>query len=282
MILLLVLALVVVVLLVKGPGPRHDRFVTQWARDRALVLTPENRTMVDSYLRVASSLRTRGALGGAVLAWIVPTALGFDGQGFFWAWIFLGYLAGALYAEVSLVRPAGAGDRSARLLSRELADYLPRHLLVAQRLLGVAIAAGAVTAALAPYGHRSTEATGPHGARVLAAGIVGVVLSLALERIQRWVVQRPQSFTAPALLAADDAIRSQSVHSIAGGGLAVLLVLLSFIAWALATSDIQILRWTMFVPAMLGFPVALIVCLVHGHRAWSVPGRGEIAARGSG
>jgi hypothetical protein len=279
MLILLVLVLVVVVLLVKGPGQRQDRFVTRWARGRALVLTPENRPMVDWSLRVARSLRTWGALGGAVLAWIVPGALGFDGQGFLWAWIFLGYLAGALYAEVALVRPAGAGDRNAGLGPRDLADYLPRRLLLAQRLLGVAIAAGALTAALAPYGHRSTEASGPHGARVLAAGVVGVALSLGLERIQRWVVQRPQPFIEPALVAADDAIRSQSVHSVAGSGLAGLLVLMSFVALGLATSDVQVLRWTMFVPAMLGFPAALVVWLVHGHRAWSVPGPGALAAR---
>jgi len=89
---------------------------------------------------------------------------------------------------------------------------------------------------------------------VIAAGIVGVVLSLGFERIQRWVVQRPQSFTEPALVAADDAIRSQSVHSIAGSGLAALLVLMSFVAWGLAVSDVQVLRWTMFVPAALAFP----------------------------
>lgn len=82
MIILLFLALVVVVLLVKGPGQRQDRFVAQWAQGRGLVLTAENRPMVDWYLRVASSLRTWGALGGAVLAGIVPAALGFDGQGF--------------------------------------------------------------------------------------------------------------------------------------------------------------------------------------------------------
>ena len=41
------------------------------------------------------------------------------------------------------------------------------------------------------------------------------------------MVRRPQPFTSPSLVAADDAIRAQSVHAIAGAGLALLLVALS-------------------------------------------------------
>jgi hypothetical protein len=163
-----------------------------------------------------------------------------------------------------------------------MADYLPRRLLVAQRGLGLVIAAGAVAAVLAPYGDLSPEGVGPHGVAVLAAGFVGVAFSFGLERVQRWLVQRPQPFTEPAMVAADDAIRAQAVHSLAGSGLAALLVLTSFVAWALASSDVQVLRWTMWVPSALGVPAALAVCLFYGHRAWKVQRSAAVAAGGTG
>ncbi|MEA2828526.1 MAG: hypothetical protein QOG43_2965 [Actinomycetota bacterium] len=246
------------------------QFIGEWAGAHGLTLTAENRPMVGWYLRTARLLRTWGALSGLFLAPIVLSSFGFYSHAFWGIWIFLGYLAGALYAELSLVRVATDGERTASLVPRELADYLPRRLLVAQRGLGLLIAAGAGAAAVLPYGDRSPESFSVHGDGVLAAGLVGVAFTIGLERVQRWVVQRPQPFTEPALVAADDAIRAQSVHSLAGSGLAVLLVLNSFIAWALAVSDVQILRWTMWVPSGFGFPAALAVCLYYGHRAWWV------------
>jgi len=265
----LVLA-VALMAIVRAYGQVDRQFVDEWAQAHALTLTPENRPMVDWYLRTARVLRTWGALGGVFLAPLVLAALGLSAGSYFWIWIFLGYLAGALYAELSLARPAAAGERTASLVRRDLAGYLPRRLLVAQRGLGVLLAVGAVSAALVPYGHRSGASLGSHGAGVLAVGLVGVAFSLGLERVQRWLVQRPQPFTEPALVAADDAIRAQSVHSLAGSGIAVLLVLMSLVAWVLAVSDVVVLRRTMWAPATLGVPAALAVCLYYGHRAWRV------------
>ncbi|MEA2973256.1 MAG: hypothetical protein QOG82_1714 [Actinomycetota bacterium] len=258
----------------------HHQFVDEWARAHALSLTPENRPMVGWYLRNARLLRTWGALGGLFVAPIGLSALGFDPVGFWGIWVFLGYLAGALYAELSLVRAADV-ERTASLVPRELAAYLPRRLVVAQRGLGVVIATGAVIAAVAPYGDPTPASPSPHRVGLLAAGLVGVVFMLGLERVQRWVVERPQPFTEPALVEADDAIRSQSVHSLAGSGLAVLLVLNSFIAWALANSDIQILRLPMGIVSAFGVPAALAVCLYYGHRAWRVRRLGAVAVAGT-
>lgn len=141
------------------------------------------------------------------------------------------------------------------------------------------IAAGAVAAALVPYGDRS-PGIGPHRSTVLAAGVVGIAFSVGLELVPRWLVQRPQPFTEPAMVAADDAIRAQSGHSLAGSGLAALLVLNRFVAWTLAVSDVQILRWTMWIPAALGIPAALAVCLYYGHRAWKVQRSAAVPAGG--
>ena len=64
-------------------------------------------------------------------------------------------------------------------------------------------------------------------------------------------MQRPQPFTAPELVAADDAIRSQAVHSLAGSSLAIQLMCLGGMMFVLQRSDVQVLRWTMWVAGLL-------------------------------
>ncbi len=177
----------------------NDGFFREWARAHALTLTPENRPMVWWYLRSARVLRTWGVVGGVLLPPLARSALGFGGDAGYPLWIFFGYLAGAVYAELA-----------------------------------------------------------------------GLGFAFGLERLERWVVQRPQPFIHPALVDADDAIRAQSVHSIAGSGIATLLILFSFVSADLAVSDVQVLRWIMWVPAFAGFFLALVACLFYGHRAWRV------------
>jgi len=257
-----------------------DGFVRQWARAHGLDLTPSNRLMVTWYLFTARVLRTWGVLGGLFLPPLVAAALGGRGSANF-VWAFVGYLVGAIYAERSLARPLAPGRRSASLVPRELADYLPRRLLRAQRGLGALAVAGGIGALVAPYGVRSPWFERPDGVLFVAVTAGAAVLGLGLERLQRWLVQRPQPFVEPSLVAADDAIRSQSVHSVAGSGIAVLLVLCGVSAGALGASDVQVLRWTMWVFAALSFVLALYACLYYGHRAWRVPrrvpGRAEAA-----
>ena len=257
-----------------------DGFVRQWARAHGLELTPDNRAMVDWYLRTARVLRTWGVLGGLFLPPLVGAALGGGGSPNP-VWAFVGYLVGAIYAELSLVRPVAPGRRSASLVPRELADYLPSRLLRAQRGLGALAAVGGIAALVAPYGERSPWFE-PPDAFLCAALVAGaVVMGAGLERLQRWLVQRPQPFVEPSLVAADDAIRSQSVHSVAGSGIAVLLVLCGVAAGALSLSDVQLMRWSMWVVAASSFLLALYACLYYGHRAWRVPrqaaGRAETA-----
>ena len=246
-----------------------DAFVDGWARAHALRLTESNRPMVAWYLHTARVLRTWGAVAGLVLPPLIGAALGskfLEDQGF--PLVYLGYLAGALYAELALVRPTGGGRRQATLVPRELENYLPGRLLVAQRVLAFLVAASAVAVLLVPFERQGGAFDGSPRPAVL--GVFAVVLAFALERLERWLVQRPQPFTAPDLIAADDAIRSQSVHSLAGAGLATLLFFLGGTSFALSVSDVQVLRWTMWIPAIGCFVLSLWVCLYYGHRAWRV------------
>lgn len=248
-----------------------DAVVTEWADAHALTLTAANRPMVQWYLHTARVLRTWGALAGAFLPSLWAAALGDEVRlPQSWTWVFVGYLVGALYAELSLVRPVGAARRTASLVPRELEGYLPARLVRLQRGLGVASVAGALLVGFLPYGERSDLALLPNSSVVIAMAAVAAGFAVALERLQRWLVQRPQPFVEADLIAADDAIRSQSLHSLAGSGIAVLLLFLSTLCWAMAASDVQVLRWTMWVPGFFGFLAALWACQYYGHRAWRV------------
>jgi hypothetical protein len=103
-------------------------------------------------------------------------------------------------------------------------------------------------------------------------GFVAMIAALAfgLERLERWIVRRPQPYVSKALLAADDAIRAQSVHSLAGAGIAFLLFSLSLVTVVFASSDVEALRSTMWLPAVVTMLLALVACQYYGERAWQV------------
>ena len=276
----LVLGVSVPVVLVRAYAKVNDELLAEWAQAHGVELTPESRQMVARYLRKSRVLRTWGALAGLFVPSLVELALngrvqllgfGTDGSAAPYAGpigAFVGYLVGSLYAEVSLARPVDQARRSASLVPRELADYLPRRLLRAQRALGIAAVLGVLVLGLVPYDPR--EAAEPEWLSLLTGAAVFAAFAVGLEALERWLVRRPQPFTSPSLVAADDAIRAQSVHSLAGSGLALLLVLCSGICVGLAASDVDLLRWTMWLPALGALFLSIRACLEIGHRGWRV------------
>ena len=274
------LAFIVPVVLFRAHAKFEGERLTEWARAHSLELTPENRPMVARYLRRARVLRTWGALGGLFLPSLVELAvsgrvqvLGFgtDDTAAPYAGpigAFIGYLLGALYAEVSLARPHDPARQSASLIPRELADYVPRHLLHVQRALGIVVALGLLAVGLVPYDPR--EVAQPEWLELLAAAAAFIAFGAGLEPVERWLVRRPQPFTSQSEVAADDAIRAQSVQSLAGSGLALLLVACSGISVVLAASDVAGLRWTMWLPALVALVLSIRACLDISQRTWRV------------
>jgi hypothetical protein len=269
---------VAVAVLARAYAPVTGAALAEWSRAHGLRLTADNRDLVRRHLRSARILRTWGGLAGVALPALVELAwhgrvtllgLGADGDhnpgGI--GWVFAGYLAGALLAELRLARPAGGARRAAALVPRELPDYLARGVVWAQRGLAAVAALGLVAVALVPYGERAAQ---PDDAALLLAAVVVVLLALALEQLERRVVRRPQPFTSPSQVAADDAIRAQAVHAVAGAGLALLLLLTSGVALGLTQSDVDALRLTMWFPAAVAFGLALRACGDVGQRAWRV------------
>jgi hypothetical protein len=269
---------VAIAALARAHAPVTDAALEAWAGAHALRLTAENRDLVRRHLHSARILRTWCGVAGVVLPVLVElawhgrlTLLGFGSDGEHdpgaIGWIFVGYLAGALLAELRLARPTSGSRRAAALVPRELSDYLPRRVLWAQRGLAAVAALGLVAVALVPYGGR---ATAPDDAALLTGACLVVGLVIALEWLERRLVGRPQPFAGASLLAADDAIRAQAVHSVAGAALALLLLLTSGIALGLTQSDVDALRLTMWFPAAVAFGLALRACGDVGHRAWRV------------
>src|SRR3954452_8814230 len=223
LLLALVLAVAIPLALVRAYR-LDDRFVDRWMGERGLT---GGRETVVRYLRQVRVARTWGGVAGALVPSVVElvwhgrvTVLGFGTDGgsapLAFAGIFAGYLAGVLCAELAFGRPAPG---RAGLVPRELAQYLPRRTLLAQRALGAAAPGGAIAAGL--YGLAG-------GLLALAARLDAAErwllrpLAAGLEAPDRWPGPRRQPFTDAALVAADDAIRAESIRAVAGAGLALL------------------------------------------------------------
>jgi hypothetical protein len=275
----LVLAVTVPLALVRAYAAVSHERIADWARAHGVELTAENRALVARYLRAGRILRTWGVIAGLLLPSAIELAvsgqvrlLGFgthDAAPYAGPMgAFVGYLVGALFAEVSIARPVDPARRSASLVPRELGQYLPRGLLRAQRALVVVVVLGWPVLGLVPY-DRGQAAT-PEWLTLLSAAGAFAAFGVGLEALERWLVRRPQPYTGPSLVAADDAIRAQSVHSLAGSGLALLLLACSAICLVLASSDVALLRVTMWLPAVVALLLSIRACLDIGPRAWRV------------
>ena len=165
--------------------------------------------------------------------------------------------------------PRGAPRASSR---RELEAYLPRRLLLAQRALGVAVVLGVIVTGLVPYPSPASE---PDWSALVPGAAFFGAFAAGLEALERWIVRRPQPFTSPSLVAADDAIRAQSVHALAGSGLALLLVALAASSPCSAVSDLDVLSWTMWLPALAAFVLSILACRDIGQQPWHVRRRAD-------
>jgi hypothetical protein len=267
---LLLPGIVLAWVLVRAYTEVDDAYVDEWGQAHGLALTPANRPMVRWYLHTARILRTWGAVAGLVLPALVGAAFGSDAlKDLLFPLVFVGYLAGAVYAEVALVRAPTGARRVANLVPRVVADYLPRRLMLAQRIIPAAVVAGTGLAWV--LGFRARQGSGLSlGQGAWMAVISAVLAAVVIPRLERWLVERPQPFVDADLIAADDALRSQSVHSVAGSGLAIELLCLGTALFLLAQTDVQVLRWTMWVPALACFWGSIAACVYYGHRAWRV------------
>jgi MFS-type transporter involved in bile tolerance (Atg22 family) len=140
-------------------------------------------------------------------------------------------------------------------------------VILAQRAAAVAGALGALAIGLVPYRESFSN---PGLASLVVGAVVVLVFGAGLEAIERWLVRRPQPFTDPPLVAADDAIRAQSIHALAGAGLALQLLFCCGVALGLQASDVHALQVTMVIPAAVCLVLSVYACVNVGERPWRV------------
>lgn len=213
---------VLIALAVASRGFQVDEaHVTRWANSANVALTNESRPVVRRYLAWSRRCRTSGGLAGFLAPVITSAAIGKPDDPGPWAvaLMIVGYMLGALLAEVVINRP-GRGRGTALLVPRRLGDYLPAYVLVLQRGLGIlAVLTVPMYALLEPHARLST----PSVAGAAAFGIAGGCIAAVVEGLQRRIVARRQPVTGPADVALDDAMRASSLHVLAGAGIALLI-----------------------------------------------------------
>lgn len=184
-----------------GEGDVHRRRVERFAARHGLEITVDNGTQVIRYLATTRRWRAYGLAAGLALsvAWSLPN-LNVNSL-----YLLAGWFVGAVIAEMRVAHLPHGASRVALVTPRRLATYLPafgRELVPASA--GICLAVGLVTQAL-------------------LWTIVGLAVAVLVGFVQRRILQRPQPVAGPDELAADDAIRSRSLHVLAGGGGALVL-----------------------------------------------------------
>ena len=257
-------------------GSEADR----WAGTHGLRLTSTSAPWVGTYLRTGRQLRFACTVGGIVVPPAAHAATGLDLHLPGLVWMLAGYLAGCVWAELSLTRPPLGARRGASLASRRLPDYLPRRIRVAQVVFpAVAVAVALVVVAsghwfpIRPSSMPSFTTTTPlpvlrRGA--ILSGVMAPLIMAGIWALERYLVRRPQPLTDPDLVAADDAMRSSSAHRLAASGLSIVSLI---VAWQFAYL-VQVVAWgwsTVFGMAIAGgFLAAFLVFRYWRDRPWQV------------
>lgn len=198
-------------------GPVSRRAVERFARRQRLQITVDNGDQIIRYL--ATIRRWRSA--GVAAAWVLAIAttlfypLGTRGN----LGLFAGWLAGALIAEVRVAHLGHGVRRAASLQRRRPERYLSRSAwALVPAAAGLAMVVAAATAGAAALGWAAPD----WWAAVWL--VVALATAVAIRVVQRIVVRRAQPLVAADALAADDAIRSRSLHVLSGGGAALVLL----------------------------------------------------------
>ena len=211
--------------------PVERREIAEVAAASALAITVDNAPVVQEWVARTRLWRTLGVLGAiagmlayAVLSW--RSARSFDLPLTILLWGLVGYWAGSVVAELATARAMrGDGPRSASLTPREMSAYVGAWAARWPLRLAAAGALGMVT----------TLALGERSWWVWACGLGVVAVALVTRLVSRYVLDRPQPVQAEDVSAADDAVRSRSLHALGGTAVGIAIWLASISLGAAAS-----------------------------------------------
>ena len=174
-------------------------------------LTADNNALIIGYLATTRRWRAAGLAAGLTAYTVIDLRHGRIGVNL--AYLLAGWFAGALIAEV---RVAGllTRRRAASLAPRTLDRYLSRP---GRRALPWAVLASLVLTAAAEQGSDDGR-----GGRAVALAVT-LTVALVVWLTTRRVLRRPQPVAPDDVLAADNAIRSRSLHAVTASGTTLVL-----------------------------------------------------------
>ena len=202
-------------------GPVSRARVARFASRHRLTITVDNGEQVIRYLAQTRRWRSAGLVVGAVVSSVASIPHGTVRVDFLA--LLAGWFVGALVAEVRLAAGAGAlgqpGRRVASLRSRNESAYLGP---VVRGLLPAAVALSTGTAVV------TGVVDGAPRWRYLAVWLTGLAVAGSVAWVARRVLRRRQPVLAPDRLAADEAIRSRSLHVLYAAGATLVLYCVLF------------------------------------------------------
>src|SRR6266508_819686 len=202
----------------QASGPVSRERLERFARRQRLDVTAANGDQIIRYLATTRRWRAAGFAAGYALSGTASLVVDQVGNlGF--VVLFTGWFTGALIAEIRVAHLAHGTRRVASLQPRRPAFYLSR---TAWALVPTAAGLAVVVAAATVLASASRRADPDWWAAVWL--FVALATAGTIRAIQRFVLRRPQPLAAPDVLAADDAIRARSLHVLAGGGAALVLL----------------------------------------------------------
>jgi hypothetical protein len=199
------------IVIVANTAPVRRSRLERFARRQSLTITATNGNRVIAYLSVTRRWRSAGVVIGLAAGSIGMLSQGQIGVAFLP--LFAGWFAGALAAEARLTYRHRSPLRRASLMPRDPSRYLsPVHRLLVPVATVVCLGVGVTTLIEAASGREVAS-----GKAILGL-LAGLVIAAAVRLTQRRALNRPQPVAEPDEIAADDAIRSRSLHVLASAG----------------------------------------------------------------
>ena len=262
----IVLLAVPVLLVLSARAPVNRARVERFSLRKHLRITPDNGDQIIAYLATTRRWRVAGLLTayGVGLTWVTYAVLHDSGGGITLLQLLAGWFIGAVFSEARLARSPRGERRAASLRPREPTAYVSRFArAVLPVALGISLAVAAITV-LAQTAGRDVDVPVAVFATLGAATVAAVVWT-----VRRRVLDRPQPVLPPDRLAADDAIRSRSLHVLAGAGTTLVLYAVGFQLHALGDA----LPATQDALPAVGFLISIgapVLGWIVATRPWSV------------